>query len=124
MPEAQMNSLAARLKERTFEIWEFKVSLGSLLIRSPKGESRSHPQNIDLIYMGVDYMCLPKVLHGLEIVEANSEEVSRLEEIFVNAARPDYVHVLASNGHRFQIVASFFKIDENEDDIFTSPFNW
>ena len=37
---------------RTFQLWEYRVSHGSLLIRSPKGEDVA--MNIDIICVGVE----------------------------------------------------------------------
>jgi hypothetical protein len=44
--------------DRAFQLWEYKVSHGSLLIRSPKGPEIS--TNIDLVCVGVEYPAAPR----------------------------------------------------------------
>lgn len=46
-----MNDL---LKGRKFQFWEYLVSQGSLLIRSPFG--KIHKTNIDIMFAGVKYI--------------------------------------------------------------------
>ena len=53
------------LKNRNFQLWEYHVSHGSLLIRSPKrGEDT---KNIDIVFAGVEYMALPRHLKSVEL---------------------------------------------------------
>ncbi|POZ50297.1 hypothetical protein [Methylovulum psychrotolerans] len=52
---------------RTFQLWEYHVSHGSLLIRSPK--SLDEATNIDIICSGVDYLSAPRFIYNLEITE-------------------------------------------------------
>jgi hypothetical protein len=44
--------------DRTFQLWEYRVSHSSLLNRSPKSPGVS--TNIDLICTGVEYLAVPR----------------------------------------------------------------
>lgn len=105
---------------RTFQLWEYRVSHGSLLIRSPQGPNAR--TNVDLICSGVEYLAVPTLLSGVEIMSPTSEELRRLEQTLEMQLAASSVIILASSGKRFPIVAAGFKVDENELDIFASPF--
>ena len=64
-------------KDRAFQLWESKVSHGSLLIRSPKAPSVS--ENIDLVCVGVEYLAAPRHMKGLDLVEATPEEIKNFD---------------------------------------------
>lgn len=101
--------------DRKFQIWEYKVSHQQLLIRSPKSES--HATNLDLIFVGVDYMALPTSMNGISIVPANEEELQFASTI---AGQPFQVIVLETGGRRYLIKAAHFRVSENELDLFES----
>lgn len=105
---------------RTFQLWEYRVSHGSLLIRSPQGPDTK--KNIDIICTGVEYMAAPRVLRGMEIEEPTLDELRKLEQTLGRPVTAATVRILASSGQRFQIVAASFRLEENERDIFESPF--
>ena len=106
--------------DRVFQLWEYKVSHGSLLIRSPKGPEIS--KNIDLICVGVDYFATPCQFRGLDLTEGTVEEIKSLSHLLGEDIQPSNVRVIVSEGRRFPIVAVSFRISENEDDIFHGPF--
>jgi hypothetical protein len=106
-------------ENRAFQLWEYKVSHGSLLIRSPQAPGVS--TNIDLICVGVEYLAAPRHIKGLDLVEASAEEISQLSELLGKPIAASRVRMILSRGHRFPIVAASFRISENEDDIFASP---
>lgn len=106
---------------RMFQLWEYRVSHGSLLIRSPQGpDSR---KNVDILCAGVEYLATPRFLRGLEIVEPTLEELQSLEKKLGKSLSVSTVRIFASSGQRFPVVASSFKLEENERDIFDSPFD-
>jgi hypothetical protein len=109
-------------RDRTFQLWEYKVSHGSLLIRSPKALGVS--TNIDLVCVGVEYLAVPRHIKGLDLVEPSSEEISQLSELLGKPIEASRVRLILSGGHRFSIVAVSFRMSENEDDVFASPFDW
>ncbi|MDD2723950.1 MAG: hypothetical protein PHH59_08015 [Methylovulum sp.] len=106
---------------RTFQLWEYHVSHGSLLIRSPK--SLNETTNIDIICSGIEYLSVPRFIFNLEVTEPTLEEFQNLQTIIRSPVPISYIHVLVSNGNRFLVVAASFKIVENTSDIFESPFD-
>jgi hypothetical protein len=121
-------NLTAQRSDRTFKVWEYQISHGQLLIRSPKvpatGTSPELTTNIDLVCLGVDYMAVPRILHGLELLPPNPDEVRYLEALLGRAIALETIKVLASGGKRFSVVASSFSLSENDWDIFESPFEF
>ena len=109
----------ATYPDRRFQLWEFRVSHGALLIRSPKGPDTE--KNIDLVFSGVEYLACPRMLRGLELVEAVSEDLQRLGAEFGDVVPPDDVFILLSAGARHLVIASSCRVSRNLDDIFDSP---
>lgn len=111
---------ARNFTNRIFQLWEYRVTHGSLLIRSP--QSSEAKTNVDIICTGVEYLAVPRFFRGLEIVEPTSEEVRSLEEKLGKQLTSASAYILVSSKQRFPIVAASFKLEENEQDIFESPF--
>ena len=57
--------------DRDFRLWEYRVSHDQLLLRSPQGET--HWRNLDLIFVGVEYLDLPTLLRGVELRQATAD---------------------------------------------------
>lgn len=110
----------AMYPDRRFQLWEYRVSHGGLLIRSPRGPSASN--NIDLLFDGVELVCCPRMLRGLELVQAEAGDVDRASASLGEMEAPDQVFVLVSEGVRHLVVASSLRVSEHEGDIFDSPF--
>jgi hypothetical protein len=114
--------------ERTFKVWEYQVSHGQLLIRSPKspatGGEPERVTNLDVICVGVKYMAVPRAMKGLELADATDEELSGLASVLGRPVKADEVSVLISQGHRHVVVASRISVAENDWDIFESPFEF
>lgn len=115
-----------RTDDRDFQVWEYQIGHGQLLIRSPKSPATaSSPErrtNIDLVFLGVEYMRLPSELRGLTLAPATAEELQLLEAALGRAPEPDWVRMLVSGGKRFTVVAARVISSENDWDIFDSPF--
>jgi hypothetical protein len=105
---------------RVFQIWEYRVSHGSLLIRSPKGSDGS--SNIDIVCVGVEYIASPTLLRGVEILKPSTDEMDALEKTLGTSLAAASVHVIASSGQRYLIVAAGVRVEHHERDIFESPF--
>src|SRR5437879_4562815 len=110
--------------DRAFHLWEYQVSHGQLLIRSPKSPSgRDEPgcdTNVDLVCLGVEYLALPASLHGLEVTQATDDEKAQIEQLLGRKLEPKNIRILVSLGQRYPIVAAFFSLSENDWDIFES----
>jgi len=110
-----------QLSDKKFQFWEYRVSHGSLLIQSPKKADQQ--QNVDIKFYGVEYVAVPR--HFEEIVETkvNEKEVEHIERMLGKPVNKDNVFVLVSSTGRHLVVAAKMKVEENEADIFDSPFD-
>lgn len=111
--------MIASYPDRRFQLWEYRAGHGSLLIRSPKGPEAD--LNVDLIFVGVAYLAVPRTLKGLAVDQGTAEDVAAVSAAFGEVAS-DHVFALLSQGRRHPIVAVACQISENGEDIFDSPF--
>lgn len=111
--------MIAAYPDRRFQLWEYRVSHGSLLIRSPKGPKAD--SNVDLIFVGVDYLAVPHTLEGVVVDHGTAEDVAAVDAAFGKVAS-GRVFALLSQGRRYPIVAVDCQVGENDADIFDSPF--
>ncbi len=112
-----MNEL---LKGRNFQLWEYKVSHGALLIRSPKkGDMK---QNIDIKFYGVEYVSAPRHLNEISIEPPNDEDLESIEKVLGEKIPREKVSIIVSGENRYSIVSSAQMINSNELGIFDSPF--
>ncbi len=106
---------------RKFQVWDYWISHGQLLIRSPKRESIGCVKNIDVRFTGVKYLEIPCTEFELQIEQPTEEEknnlTARLER---NLYRGENVFVLVCNGTRHYIIAGPITTEENDLDIFES----
>lgn len=110
-----------QLNDKKFQFWEYLVSHGSLLIRSPKKGDQQY--NVDIKFYGVEYVAVPRHLEGIVQSKVNAEEVKHVERMLGKPVNKDNVFVLESSTGRHLVVAAKMKVEENEADIFNSPFN-
>jgi hypothetical protein len=106
--------------DRRFQLWEYRVSHGGLLIRSPKGPSAS--LNVDMLFYGVEFVSCPRLMRGIELVEATLEDLRRVADEIGAVGHEDRVFVLSSEGVRHLVVASSLRVTEHDGEIFGSPF--
>jgi len=107
-------------KGREFQLWEYRVSHGSLLIRSPAGPG--FETSIDIICVGVEYLAAPRHLGEITVSEATGAEIERLEEILGKKLLPSRGWALQGSRQRSLVVAAALKVQEHHGDIFDSPF--
>ena len=105
---------------REFQLWEYHVSHGSLLIRSPAGPG--FETSIDIICVGVEYLSAPRHLREITVSAATEVEIERLEEILGKKLLPSRVWALQGSRHRSLVVAAALKVRAHHGDIFDSPF--
>lgn len=108
-------------KGRKFQLWEYHVSHGSLLIRSPAGPE--FETNVDIICVGVEYLAAPRHMGEISISEATRSEIGKLEEILGKKLTPSRVWALQGSHERSLVVAVALKVREYRGDIFDSPFS-
>jgi hypothetical protein len=104
--------------ERSFQVWDYWVSHAQLLVRSPS--DIYHARNIDLMFVGVQYVELPTILPDLALVEATPEEQRRATQAVGRPVPLEQVFVLSTSGQRYLVVAGGMRIYENDLPFMTS----
>ncbi len=104
--------------KRSFRLWEFQVSHGQLLLRSPKSESES--QNLDIVFAGVEYIELPTKMETVTLTEPSAEERERAADALGKSVPVERVFIIESNERRFLVVAAAMVVEENDLDLFES----
>ena len=107
---------------RQFRLWDYSVSHNQMLLRSPR--SPEVPTNIDVVFWGVQYLEMPTMLDGIEMGEATSDESEAMERFAGKNFKTSDVHWIVSRHERFLVVASGFKVLENDLDIFDSSLEY
>lgn len=112
---SQINS--NKIKNRKFQFWEYKVSHGSLLLRSPK-TAEGFETNVDIVFSGVEYISLPRHIDRPCIVIASQSDLEFVSGQLGRSVQPAELTVLTSNLSRYYVVAIQIKILETTGDIF------
>lgn len=102
--------------DRTFKIWQYSVSHGMLLLRSPTDEGND--TNMDVVFAGVRYVELPAVMKGIEVVSASSPA----SEIWPSAMADDVLHTIRSQGAEYFVVGGVCRAYENKLSLFDAGF--
>jgi len=105
---------------REFQFWEYRVSHGMLLIRSPRSET--HPQNCDVMFAGVQYVALPRHLGPISIAEERSpKQLIEFESLLGREAYvSDKVFVVRTSNNDFVVIAANCMIRLTDYDLFES----
>jgi hypothetical protein len=104
--------------KRNFRLWDFKVSHDQLLLRSPK--NAENPKNLDVAFVGVEYIELPTKLKELTVGEAGDDDFRRADLGVGKAVPRNQVFVIESGGRRYVVVAAAMKVSETDLDLFES----
>ena len=107
--------------ERRFQLWEYRVSHGSLLIRSPRAPGVD--ENVDVRFVGVEYLAVPRSFQGLRIEVGDESETRQVESAYGRELKSLRVFRLTSHGVRYFIVALSCRVETHSNDIFWSPFD-
>ncbi len=109
------------LKGRQFQLWEYRVSHGSLLIRSPP-PGQHIGTSIDIICVGVEYLAAPRFLGEITVSQAPETEFESLKKVLGRELPHSKLWTLQGPRGRFLVVGVALKIQEHWGDIFDSPF--
>ena len=108
------------LKGRKFQFWEYRVSHGSLFLRSPMdGKFKT---NIDVKFVDVMYVAIPRFLYEIDIVEPTEAEIKQVKEIVSPPHEISGLYIIKARGRRFPIAGTNMMIEENELNIMESVF--
>jgi hypothetical protein len=113
--------LSSLFDGRAFQFWEYHVSHGRLLIRSPgvKGAEK----NVDVIFHGVEFVSLCRFLHDLRICEANPVQRRQIEKLLgKDIALPNRTGMLEHSSGKAVVVACRMDITENREEYMKSTF--
>ena len=102
------------LTSRTFQVWEYRVGHQELLLRSPR--TNQQPKNIDMIFVGVDYMSVPTLLGSMQLNSPTEEDLQRIRTVFRKDIPSNLIRILVSHENRHVILAAGMKIVENDLD--------
>ncbi len=108
--------------DRHFRIWDYNISFDQMLLRSPA--SPEIAMNVDVVLWGVEYLDMVTSLQGLTIVSPSDEDVTRAREAIGREIDTSHVRRFESQGRRFVVVASGFKVIRNNLDIFESSLTY
>jgi hypothetical protein len=111
--------MIATYPDLVFQVWEYRVTHGSLLIRSPKRANQL--VNVDIIFSGVEWLSVSRLLKGLIVEVGNDEDVARAS-FTARGLSSERVFALLSGGQRHLVVAAACRVSESDMDIFSSPF--
>lgn len=101
---------------RFFELWDYTVSHGQLLLRSPRNSEFS--RNTDITFGGVKYSELPVNLGRVRFEEPTELDHQHIRRRFAEEYElPTRVFVLCSGEMRYFVVAAYCKVSENEMEI-------
>jgi hypothetical protein len=109
------------MEGRQFQLWEYRVSHGSLLIRSPAGPGIE--TSVDIVCVGVEYIAAPSYLGEVVFSDATSSEMQMLSSMLRKPVSSSQVWVLEGLFGRCLLVAVALIVKEHLGDIFESPFS-
>ncbi len=108
------------LKDRRFQLWHYIVSHGHLLIRSCIANRAT--TNVDLWFTTVKYVEAPRHLGEIELDDAADQERDRLRTRTDTFYDKYQTTVIVSGANRFYIVSNTVWIEENQLEIFQTPY--
>lgn len=103
--------------DRTFRVWDYRVSHDQLLLRSPKDAGM---RNMDVIFVGVEYLSLPSQLNGLEISPGTAHEILLAEQGCGKQLSAEHVFSVRTKAGKHVVAAASVRVFENDLDLFES----
>ncbi len=102
--------------DRRFKIWDYNVSHNQLLLRSPRTPEIN--TNIDFVFWGVEYIDLPTSFVGISLEPPERADMFNVERSIGKPCDISGVYCVVSGEQRHFVLASGFKVLENQLDIF------
>lgn len=112
--------MIAEFSSRRFRAWDFTVSHGSLLIRSPRGDS--HLDNEDIYFVGVEFMSIPRAFDGLEVAIGGEADLLAIAPHAGSFSRETKMFLLRSRDRTSVVVAARCSVSRSDCDIFEVPW--
>lgn len=98
--------------KRSFRLWDYRVSHDQLLLRSAKGPN--HPRNLDVAFVGVEYIELPTMLRDLAFAPPVQDDLRRAEVALGRVPPLERVFAIESSERHYVIVAAAVRVFEND----------
>lgn len=109
--------------DRVFQMWQYSVSMKRLLLRSTKRDS--FPSRVDVLFQNVKALMLPTLLHGLVIVEADSDQADRISrETGFLPDRETVIYSVRSPAYDGYVVAGVCVSTEDDGEYFDPSQLW
>ena len=111
-------------KDRKFKLWFYQVSHSEAIIRSPKTDlDKIYDINIDIYFGDIKYIEIPWMFQGLQIVKGTEDDAIYLSQKIDEDILMKNIIVLLSGGKKYYVVASIFKVMENDLDYGVLPIH-
>lgn len=100
--------------ERPFNVYDYLISHGQLLIRSDK--NKGFDDNIDIIFFSTDYIQIPTYMRGLSLrkIPKPTGPIIGLPD---NLQSSDDIYQVESERQKHYVVAGFVRIFSNQLDL-------
>jgi hypothetical protein len=108
---------------REFQLWEYRVSHGTLLIRSPANEAMGLQSTVDILCNAVAYLAMPRHIGRVSIEDPNEREVVELRRSLGNILDHHKIFIFVSDLRRHVLVCAKFTVHEFEGDFMRSPLS-
>ena len=103
--------------ERRFKLWDYNVGHNQLLLRSPSSLELELEKNIDVVFLGVEFLHLPSTLPGLQLQQASAKETAKIVGDLIKVGECCTVYTILSGNRRYYVAAVAFMILENDLDL-------
>ncbi len=107
---------------RRFQFWDYTVSHQQLLLRSPLSSDQA--TNIDIVFLGVDFLQIPSAFEGLQLSQATVQETAKVAESLNCIDSSCRVFSLRSQNRHYYVAAAAFIIYENQLELFESSLEY
>lgn len=109
-------------RARDFQLWDFRSSLGGLMLIRSFG-APIETANLDIIFYGVRYMELAPYLQGIVFAEPDKADVDRVSGKLGSDSldKTTVLYKLISDSQSYLVVATTVEIYENNLGFWDSP---
>ena len=107
---------------RRFQIWDYNVGHSQMLLRSPISDAAE--TNIDIVFLGVEYLGIPSKLVGVGLMPAERNHAKKIERLMGRPIDRRSIHVLISGGKEYLLVAAGYFVSRNHLDLFESSLEY
>jgi hypothetical protein len=104
---------------RTFQVWDYTVSHGMLLIRSPGDDEKP---TIDVVFYGTQFMSVPRHIGEISVRSGDADARRAVASFWSKLADRDEVFVITGNEATHYVVAAGVKVTEHHNGMSWNAF--